>query len=438
MNQDMQNLYDEQFYKTHSGLVGEDGVRRYNNEWLGGTRFLIDTFHPQRVLECGCATGGLVWGFITQGIEANGFDCSEWAVSHALPEIAELIACIELGPHPLPYPDNHFDLIVAIDFFEHLNPIFAEEALREVARVLRPGGHVFIRQPFTVWPDKSVEERHAWIASLNGISHHERLGLVGKVADVVHSTPDPPYHSMEIPRQEWVNMFTAARLSERVLSEESYLFPNALTLCSFNCLALQKGVESMLPPGILKIDGWMFEPELEWLYQQASSLPDGSFIVEIGTWKGRSTAALYEGAGSRKRVITIDTFRGTPSEMHAHWEAREIDLLQVFLGNMKGLALQVSSFWDRQTKDASNLQYLVADSSDASRFFDDGSIDWLFIDGDHSKCGQDIDVWLPKVKRPGIISGHDYFCFYEDIQQEIHKRFWIDQIVHSIWIRHLT
>jgi predicted O-methyltransferase YrrM len=42
--------------------------------------------------------------------------------------------------------------------------------------------------------------------------------------------------------------------------------------------------------------------------------------------------------------------------------------------------------------------------------FDDGSVDFVFIDGDHSYegCRKDIDAWLPKIRAGGFISGHDY------------------------------
>jgi hypothetical protein len=40
----------------------------------------------------------------------------------------------------------------------------------------------------------------------------------------------------------------------------------------------------------------------------------------------------------------------------------------------------------------------------------DGSLDLVFIDGDHSfdGCAIDISTWLPKLKSGGIIAGHDY------------------------------
>lgn len=49
-------------------------------------------------------------------------------------------------------------------------------------------------------------------------------------------------------------------------------------------------------------------------------------------------------------------------------------------------------------------------SADAASEFDDESLDFVFIDADHSYegCKQDIKLWYPKVKHGGLLSGHDY------------------------------
>jgi len=49
-------------------------------------------------------------------------------------------------------------------------------------------------------------------------------------------------------------------------------------------------------------------------------------------------------------------------------------------------------------------------SEDAVRLFADGSLDFVYIDADHSYAGvlQDILRWAPKVKKGGTLAGHDY------------------------------
>ena len=46
----------------------------------------------------------------------------------------------------------------------------------------------------------------------------------------------------------------------------------------------------------------------------------------------------------------------------------------------------------------------------AVKTVDDGTLDFVFIDADHSYEGakQDIAAWYPKVKKGGWIGGHDY------------------------------
>lgn len=49
-------------------------------------------------------------------------------------------------------------------------------------------------------------------------------------------------------------------------------------------------------------------------------------------------------------------------------------------------------------------------SHEAADCFDDESLDLIFIDACHSYKAVSLDIkkWLPKVKRGGIVSGHDY------------------------------
>lgn len=53
---------------------------------------------------------------------------------------------------------------------------------------------------------------------------------------------------------------------------------------------------------------------------------------------------------------------------------------------------------------------LRLDSLAAAHQFEDGALDFVFIDADHSYegCTADIAVWAPKVKPGGLLSGHDY------------------------------
>lgn len=54
-------------------------------------------------------------------------------------------------------------------------------------------------------------------------------------------------------------------------------------------------------------------------------------------------------------------------------------------------------------------------SYDAAKDYPDNSIDFLYIDADHSyfSVKRDLDDWLPKMKKDGIISGHDMITHFD-------------------------
>ncbi len=62
------------------------------------------------------------------------------------------------------------------------------------------------------------------------------------------------------------------------------------------------------------------------------------------------------------------------------------------------------------TLDPLSTIMVKGDSTDVSKFIANESLDWIYIDGDHSYKGAlaDLENWSPKVRKGGIISGHDY------------------------------
>jgi len=66
------------------------------------------------------------------------------------------------------------------------------------------------------------------------------------------------------------------------------------------------------------------------------------------------------------------------------------------------------------------IEWIIADSVEAAKGIEE--LDYVYIDGDHSFEGvyRDIVAWYPKVKKGGIIGGHDFSCF-EDCRNGIMK-----------------
>ena len=138
----------------------------------------------------------------------------------------------------------------------------------------------------------------------------------------------------------------------------------------------------------LAIEGWMEEEELLWLHDKASQMQN---VLEVGCWKGRSTAALAEGCVGQ--VYTVDHFSGSPDELNgAHREAAEgVNLYAIAQNNLP----------------YAHLSILNMPSRSAARLFKERSLDMVFIDGDHSLAGalSDLMLWIPKVR--WLLCGHD-------------------------------
>ena len=89
-----------------------------------------DVFHPQRVLDVGCATGTIVRHLNEAGCEAHGIDVSEWAVKNAEHPNVRLASADNL-----PYPDKFFDVVISCHSMEHLPDSVFERSIKEIARV---------------------------------------------------------------------------------------------------------------------------------------------------------------------------------------------------------------------------------------------------------------------------------------------------------------
>jgi hypothetical protein len=124
---------------------------------------------------------------------------------------------------------------------------------------------------------------------------------------------------------------------------------------------------------------------------------DGDTFVEVGAWKGKSTAYIcVELANANKKIdfFVVDTWNGS-AEHKANPEIT--NLYDIFISNMKSL----ENFYHpmRMT------------SLEAAEKFADNSIDFIFIDASHEyqDVYNDLKAWYPKLKNGGIMAGHDYY-----------------------------
>lgn len=126
---------------------------------------------------------------------------------------------------------------------------------------------------------------------------------------------------------------------------------------------------------------------------------DGDCIVEIGSFLGRSACYLGEKIKQNRRQVTLLCVDTWPSTYKVDdGGVREIETpFDTFMANV------------RQSDLSDVIVPLRVPSTSAATFVRNG-LSSVFIDGDHSyeACREDIIAWLPKVRRGGVLAGHDY------------------------------
>lgn len=139
-----------------------------------------------------------------------------------------------------------------------------------------------------------------------------------------------------------------------------------------------------------RVEGWLSDRQGRALLAAVLATSGRGAIVEVGSWKGRSTIWLAFGARERgRRVLAVDP----------HCESREdpsARTLDAFLANIEAAGV------------ADAVDPLVMTSAQAVQTITE-PVELLFVDGDHTEAGArlDADLWLPKLLPGGAVLFHD-------------------------------
>lgn len=174
------------------------------------------------------------------------------------------------------------------------------------------------------------------------------------------------------------------------------------------------------------VDGFFDAGDFEYYKKIVSQAESGQHFVEVGSYKGRSSAYMAVEialSGKQIRFDCVDTWQG--SEEHQAGELFEdLDVVRgrlynVFLKNME----PVKEYYTP----------VRATSLDAAAMYADDSIDMVFIDAahDYDNVLADIKAWAPKVKSRGIISGHDWH--HPPIKQAVRETLGEVNSIGSCW-----
>jgi hypothetical protein len=134
------------------------------------------------------------------------------------------------------------------------------------------------------------------------------------------------------------------------------------------------------------------------LWEQTLRLARAETVAEIGVWKGDYARHLLEQCGFIKRYYMIDPWAKLPD-----WN-KPANVSPAMFAKVYEEALHKTVFA------ASKLVVLRGRTKEVIGQVPDQSLDFAYIDGDHTLRGITIDLikLLPKVKEGGLIGGDDF------------------------------
>ena len=149
------------------------GLARY---WRKVTTASVEPMPGEKILDIAAGTGTSSIPYVRAGAEVTAADISPGMIAVGQQRYPELHftyadAC------DLPFPENTFDAVTMVYGFRNVEA--PQQALREIHRVLKPGGRAVITEFST--------PRNAWFA---GIYKQHLLGMLPYLAKIVSSHPE--------------------------------------------------------------------------------------------------------------------------------------------------------------------------------------------------------------------------------------------------------
>lgn len=112
-----------------------------------------------KILDVGCAKGFMLYDFkkFNNTFELHGVDISEYAIENSIEEIKDNLKVADAKQ--LPYEDNTFDLVIAINTIHNLDNNDCATSLKEISRVSKKNAFLTVD---AYRNEKEKERMYAW------------------------------------------------------------------------------------------------------------------------------------------------------------------------------------------------------------------------------------------------------------------------------------
>ena len=170
-NRKIASLFDKEFFDGER--VNGYGGYYYDGRWKKVVKKLQELYNidaESSILDIGCGKGFLLYDLqdLIGGINVIGMDISNYALNKAMDGYGQFIVKNNLGSddseeiekkarakvlpyliegsaEKLPWPDNSFDVVLSINTTHNLSEEKCKQAIKEMKRVCKPGGKMFIQ-----------------------------------------------------------------------------------------------------------------------------------------------------------------------------------------------------------------------------------------------------------------------------------------------------
>ncbi len=156
------------------------------------------------------------------------------------------------------------------------------------------------------------------------------------------------------------------------------------------------------------IDGYFDFDDVYQLIVKSCAAAD--WIVEVGGYLGKSTCylgGLIHASGRQMGVLCVDPW---PANWVVDGKLIAVDPFELWKANVR------QSGWE-------SFIFPLRTTSVIASTIIRNDLAAVYIDGDHSyeAVRDDIKAWLPKVRKGGILAGHDYGAGWPGVQKAVHE-----------------